>query len=123
MAEEMQVDSRHGPSGATASTTPPAYTAENPTLPGPSSFTGYGNQCCQPQVDPRDLPFIMGNQPPLQPTERRTQTVHTIKFQRIRHGNAPTELKIEETDVEGFSKIKTLEHYFFGIFNRCSSFW
>ena len=66
MAEEMQVDNRHGPSGATASTTPPAYAAENFSLPGPSSFTGYANP---PQVDPRDLPFIMGTQPPLQPTE------------------------------------------------------
>ena len=52
MAEEMQVDSRHGPSGATASTTPPAYAAETPTLPGPSSSTGYGYQ---PQADPRDF--------------------------------------------------------------------
>ena len=56
MAEEMQVDSRHGPSGATASTTPPAYAAETPMLPGPSSSTNYGHQI---QVDPRDLPFIM----------------------------------------------------------------
>lgn len=120
MAEEMQIDLRHGPSGAAASSTPPAYAMATPTLPGPSSSTGYG---IPPQADPRDLPFIMGSQPPLQPMERRTQTVHTIKFQRIRHGNAPTELKIEETDVSGFSKIKTLEHYFFGILNHCSSFW
>ena len=120
MAEEMQLDTRHGPSGATASTTPPAYGVEIPMLPGPSSSSGHGSQ---PLVDPRDLPVIMGNQIPLQPAERRVQTVHTIKFQRVRYGNAPTELKIEETDVSGFSKIKTLEHYFFGIFNHCSSFW
>ena len=119
MAEEMQIDLRHGPSDAAASSDPPAYAMATPTLPGPSSSTGYG---IPPQADPRDLPFIMGSQPPLQPMERRTQTVHTIKFQRIRHGDAPTELKIEETDVAGFSKIKTLEHHFFGILSHCSTY-
>ena len=120
MAEEMQVDSRHAPSASTTPAPPPAYAMETPTLPGPSSSSGLSHQH---HIDPRDLPFIMGDQPPLQPTERRTQTVHTIKFQRIRHGSAPAELKIEETDVAGFSKIKTLEHYFFGILNHCSSYY
>ena len=119
MAEEMQVDSRHGPSASTTSAPPPTYAMDNPMLPGPSSSSGPGHQA---QIDPRDRPFMMGNQPPLQPAERRTQTVHTIKFQRICYGSAPSELKIEETDVTGYSKIKTLEHYFFGILNHCSSF-
>ena len=120
MAEEMQVDSRHGPSASTTPAPLPTYGMENPMLPGPSSSSGQGHLS---QIDPRDRPFIMGDQPPLQPAERRTQTVHTIKFQRIRHGDAPAELKIEETDVTGYSKIKSLEHYFFGILNHCSSFY
>ena len=47
--------------------------------------------------------------------EYRTQTVHTIKFQRMEHGTWPSELKIEETDNVGSSKLKTLEHHSYGI--------
>ena len=120
MAEEMQVDERHLPSGAAAPSPPPTYASVTPMPGGPSSSTSHGHQ---PQADHRDLPFIMGDQPLLRPAERRTQTVHTVKFQRIRHGNAPTELKVEETCVNGFSKIKTLEHYFYGILNHWQSYW
>ena len=116
MAEEKQVDERHWPSGAAA----PTCASETPMPREPSSSTSHGHQT---QADPRDLPFIMGDQPLLRPAERRTQTVHTVKFQRIRHGNAPTELKVEETCVNGFSKIKTLEHYFYGILNHWHSYW
>ena len=69
MAEEMQVDSRHGPSGSTVPAPPPSYTAVSPMSHLPSSSTGFSHQL---HTDPRDLPFIMGDQPPLQPAERRT---------------------------------------------------
>ena len=44
--------------------------------------------------------------------------VHTIKFQRVLYGSSPSELKIEETDVSGFTRHKTLEHHFYWIFNH-----
>ena len=97
MAEEMQIEARH---------------------------TYAETERCQPtqcRVDvhiPRDLPYMMGHQSVLHPRECRTQTVHTIKFQRIGHGDAPSELKVEETDVEGFVRYKSLEHNVFGILNH-----
>ena len=42
MAEEMQVDSRHGPSASTTPAPPPTYAMDNPMLPGPSSSSGPG---------------------------------------------------------------------------------
>ena len=60
MAEEMQVDSQHGPSASTTPAPLPTYAIENPMLPGPSSSSGQGPPS---QIDPRDRPFIMGDHP------------------------------------------------------------
>ena len=60
----------------------------------------------------------MGNQSVLHARESRSQTVHTIKFQSWIHGTLPSELKIEETDVTGFTRVESWEHHFYGIFNH-----
>ena len=65
--------------------------------------------------EPRDLPHLGTTFRPLHPAECGTRTVHTIKFQRVEHGSYETELKIEETDSLGYSKVRSLERYFYGI--------
>ena len=81
------------------SATPPALTSASSTV----------------HHAPRDLPYLAATSETLHPREHRAQTVHTIKFQRMVPGSWPPELKVEETDHSGFSKLKTLEHNFYGI--------
>ena len=119
MADAMNVDARHTYAGEMehVSHSAPATAFEHTTHHGSISGTPTP-MASSTHHDPRDLPYMMGNQSALHPRESRSQTVHTIKFQRIGHGDAPSELKVEETDVEGFVRYKSLEHNFFGILNH-----
>ena len=114
MAEEMQIEARH--TYAETERCQPTQCRVDVHIP-PDLMTRLPSHTME-QPHQSNLPYMMGHQSVLHPRECRTQTVHTIKFQRIGHGDAPSELKVEETDVEGFVRYKSLEHNFFGILNH-----
>lgn len=101
----------HGPMPRSFPAAPAMLNVEQPSSVAAASSSNQDDHGLDHRAGAQQMPYQR---------QWHARTVHLIKFQLVRNGSSPPELKIEETDLEGNIRYRTLDYHFWGILKQAN---